>query len=109
MSANEDQKQAQRSRSEERTATSEAVLLSSAEQSSAPEPTRLQNISSRGARVMTQQIWPPGSLVVIRRLGNGSWAKARVVYWRSFSNSRFAIGLELLAKTGEWLTSVVPE
>lgn len=89
-------------RSEERRTRSDAVLLSSVEQPSNAESTRTQNISSQGARVMTQRIWQPGSLVTIRCARGSFWAEARVVYWRSFSNSRFAIGLKFLARSGDW-------
>jgi hypothetical protein len=96
---------AQDPRSEQRTAATEPVLLSTLEQPTSVETTRTQNISSRGARVMTQRIWQPGSEVVIRCPRGNLWAQARVIYWRSFSSSRFAIGLHFLAKTGDWPAS----
>src|SRR5258708_31844421 len=68
------------------------------------EPTTTQDISSHGARVMTQQVWEPGSLLLIKSLRGDFWARARVVYWRSFSSSRFAIGLEFFAQAGNWPT-----
>jgi len=80
----------------------EPVQLSSLDQPSITEPTSTQNLSSRGARVMTQRIWEPGSRLLIRSLRTDFWARARVVYWRSFSSSRFAIGLEFVARAGNW-------
>jgi len=82
----------------------EPVQLSSLDQPSSTEPTSTQNISSHGARVMTQRIWAPGSRLLIRSLRSGFWAQARVVYWRSFSSSRFSIGLEFFARAGNWPT-----
>jgi hypothetical protein len=80
----------------------EPVQLSSLDQPSITEPTRTQNISSHGARVMTQRIWAPGSRLFIRSLRSGFWARAHVVYWRSFSSTRFAVGLEFVAQAGNW-------
>src|SRR5258706_10441891 len=91
-------------RSEARISAMEPVQLSSLDQPSITEPTSTQNLSSRGARVMTQRIWEPGSRLLIRSLRSDFRARARVVYWRSFSNSKFAIGLEFVARTGNWPT-----
>jgi len=91
-------------RSEARISAMEPVRLASLNQPFITEPTSTQNISSRGARVMTQQVWEPGSLLLIKSLRGDFWARARVVYWRSFSSSRFAIGLEFFAQAGNWPT-----
>jgi len=80
----------------------EPVQLSSLDQPSSTEPTSTQNISSHGARVMTQRIWAPGSRLLIKSLRSGFRARAHVVYWRSFSSSRFAIGLEFFSQAGNW-------
>jgi hypothetical protein len=109
MTLNEAQKSARRRRSEERVATSEGVMLSSLERSSIAESTRTQNVSSHGARVITQRIWSLGSVIAIRSLASGLRAEARVVYCRSFSDRRFAIGLKLLSKKGDWPTSGLTE
>ena len=93
---------AQDARSEARISAMEPVQLASLDQPSITEPTSTQNISSHGARVMTQRIWEPGSRLLIKSLRTDFWARARVVYWRSFSSTRFAIGLEFVAKAGSW-------
>jgi hypothetical protein len=95
---------AQDARSEARISATEPVRLASLEQPFVTEPTSTQNISSRGARVMTQRIWEPGSRLLIKSLRGDFWARARVVYWKSFSSSRFAIGLEFVARAGNWPT-----
>jgi hypothetical protein len=92
------------SRSEVRRSTVEPVQLYSLDRPSITEPVRTQNISSRGARVMTQRIWEPGSRLLVKSLRGDFWARARVVYWRSFSNTRFAMGLEFDAWSGNWPT-----
>jgi hypothetical protein len=89
-------------RTEQRISRNEPVLLSSLDQPSVGESTRTQNISSRGARVFTQRVWQPGSRLLIKSLRGDFWARARVVYWRSFSSSTFAIGLEFHARKGDW-------
>jgi len=95
---------ARNARSEVRISAIEPVRLASLNQPFITEPTSTQNISPRGARVMTQQVWEPGSLLLIKSLRGDFWARARVVYWRSFSSSRFAIGLEFFAQAGDWPT-----
>jgi PilZ domain len=92
------------SRSEARMSAVEPVQLYSLDQPSIIEPVRTQNISARGARVMTQRIWEPGTRLLIKSLRSDFWARARVVYWRSFSNTRFAMGLEFVAWAGNWPT-----
>lgn len=101
-SRKQSQRGVQNLRLEQRISTTEEVLLASVDRPAAAESTWTQNISSRGARVMTQRIWQPGSQLLIRSQRSAFWARARVVYWRSFASSRFAIGLEFLARKGEW-------
>jgi hypothetical protein len=91
-------------RSEARTSVMEAVQLSGLDHPFITEPTNTQDISSHGARVMTQRIWQPGSRLLIKSLRGDFWARARVVYWKSFSSSRFAIGLEFVTQAGAWPT-----
>ena len=95
---------AQDVRSEQRISANEPVQLSSVGQPSVTESTRTQDISPHGARVITHEIWQPGSSLLIRSLRSDFWAEARVVYWRSFASSTFAIGLEFLIQAGNWPT-----
>ena len=95
---------AQDVRSEQRISANEPVQLSSMHEPSVTESTRTQDISPHGARVITHQIWQPGSSLLISSLRSDFWAEARVVYWRSFASSTFAIGLEFLIQTGNWPT-----
>jgi hypothetical protein len=89
-------------RREERIFVTEPVMLVNLDRKWSPESSSTQNISSHGARVSTQRAWEPGSLLMIKSLRNNFWARARVVYWRSFSSSRFTIGLEFLTQEGDW-------
>ena len=92
-------------RREERIFVTEPVELVNLDKKWSAESTATQNISSHGARVSTQRLWEPGSLLLIKSLGSNFWARARVVYWRSFSSSRFTIGLEFLTQEGNWPAS----
>lgn len=74
----------------------EPVRISSVTAPLITESTVTQNASPGGVRVSTQRIWRPGDLVRIEFLRSGFTSDARVAYWRSFSGSRFAMGLELL-------------
>lgn len=88
-------------RREERTIVLEPVQLTSLSRNWSAEITSTHNTSSRGARVTTQRLWEPGTLLVLKSLRSSFWAKARVVYWRGFS-SRAVIGLEFIAQGGVW-------
>jgi hypothetical protein len=89
-------------RREERIFVTEPVELASLDKRWSAESTSTQNISSRGARVSTHRAWEPGSFLLIKSLRSNFSARARVVYWRSFSSSRFTIGLEFLTQEGDW-------
>ena len=89
-------------RMEERNPVTEAVLLTGVDESWVTEFTSTQNISSRGARVATLRVWQPGGRLLVKSLRSDFRARARVVYWRSVSSSRFAIGLEFLTRVGDW-------
>jgi len=77
------------------------VQLSSLDQPSSTEPTSTQNISSSGARVMTQRIWAPGSRLFIS-LSETASGLGRMWLLEVFLSSRFAIGLEFFSQAGNW-------
>lgn len=88
-------------RREARTATTEPVELTNLSRNLSAETTTTHNISARGARVTTQRLWEPGSLLLLKSLRGNFWARARVVYWRGFA-SRAVIGLEFISHGGDW-------
>ncbi len=92
-------------RREGRTILAEPIELASLSRNWSAEPSSTHNISSHGARVTTQRVWDPGSLVLLKSLRGDFWARARVVYWRSFSSSRASIGLEFIIQGGHWPVS----
>jgi len=60
-----------------------------------------QNVSARGMRVATEEVWLPGDSVLLSSPESGLRTQARVVYCKCMENNRFAVGLELLASLGE--------
>jgi len=88
-------------RRDARSIVSERVELTNLSRSWGAEITSTHNLSSRGARVTTQRLWEPGTFLLLKSIRGSFWARARVVYWRSFS-SRATIGLEFIVKGGEW-------
>ena len=88
-------------RKEDRSLVSEPVELTNLSHNWSPETTATHNISLRGARVTTQRLWEPGSILLLKSVRGNFWARARVVYWRSFF-SRAVIGLEFMAQGGDW-------
>jgi hypothetical protein len=92
-------------RREARTILAEPVELANLSRSWSAEPASTHNISSHGARVTTQRVWEPGSFVLLKSVRGDFWARARVIYWRSFSSSRASIGVEFIVQGGQWPVS----
>jgi hypothetical protein len=57
----------------------------------------IENLSSRGARVVTQRTWELGSQVGIRAISGAMSARARVVYCQPVAKD-FAVGLDFLTQ-----------
>ncbi|HEY6386754.1 MAG TPA: PilZ domain-containing protein [Candidatus Acidoferrum sp.] len=61
-----------------------------------------ENVSARGARVVTSKPWHPNDHVTVRSLLGNLRSRARVVYCQPLGKDSFAIGLELFVSVGEW-------
>ena len=61
-----------------------------------------ENVSARGARVLTNRPWPRNEHVTVRSMLGSLRSRARVVYCQSLGKDSFAIGLELFVSVGEW-------
>ena len=61
-----------------------------------------ENVSARGARVVTSRPWQPNNHVKVRSLLGSLRSRARVVYCQPLGKDSFAIGLELFVSIGEW-------
>ena len=89
-------------RSDRRITKEVAVELARPDASQLREMAIVQNVSARGMRVATEDIWLPGDPVLLSSPESGVRTQARVVYCQRMENNRFAVGLELLAPLGEW-------
>jgi len=77
------------------------VELSRLDVSLPAETTVAENVSPRGARVVSKQRWKEGDRVLVKALkGDLQWP-AQVVYCEILPSSSFAIGLKLPA-TADW-------
>jgi hypothetical protein len=61
-----------------------------------------ENVSPRGARVLTNRPWKPNDRLNVRSLRGNFRSRARVVYCVPVEGERFAIGLKLFAAAGNW-------
>ncbi len=89
-------------RYDKRSATAVAVMLTSRDRVSRTELTLTENISGRGARVVTKKLWSANDSLVIKSLEGDLQSEARVIYSQPIRQNIYAIGLELIAPTGNW-------
>ena len=79
-----------------------ALMLTGPDPALPTELTLTENISSRGARVITKGRWTAGDALVIKSLEGGLQSEARVAYRQPTREDVYAIGLELVAPAGNW-------
>jgi PilZ domain len=60
------------------------------------------NISAKGARVMTSSPWNPDDRLNLTSLLGSLKSRARVIYCEPMGDGLFAIGLRLYATAGTW-------
>lgn len=89
-------------RTEDRTPMEVIVDLSSVDLRMPAQEGVTENISPRGARVLTSKPWKPNDRLNIRSLLGNFRSRARVVYCVPVNNDRFAVGLQLFAAAGNW-------
>lgn len=77
-------------------------MLTSRERAFATELTVTENISERGARVLTKKLWWANDALVLKSLEGDLQSEARVVYRQPVRENVYAIGVELLAPKGDW-------
>jgi hypothetical protein len=90
-------------RKEERNSAKVQVLLGTADPL-AIESASTENVSSHGLRLRTERPWQPEAVLIVLSSERELWARARVIYCQALSDNTFAIGVELLARTGGWVT-----
>lgn len=89
-------------RLEKRSPVHVTVDLSSLDVHTVAQQGITENVSARGARVVTNKPWQPNEHVKLRSLLGSLRSRARVVYCQPLENNSFAIGLELFVSVGEW-------
>lgn len=90
-------------RVEDRTQVHVTVDLSGLDVHTAAQQGVTENVSARGARVVTNKPWQPNDHVKVRSLLGSLRSRARVVYCQPIGKDSFAIGLELFVTVGEWI------
>jgi hypothetical protein len=69
------------------------------------ETTFTENVSPRGARVLSTRRWNPGDRLTIATMTGSFRAIARVAYCQLVPESGFAVGLEFLEPKGNWVVA----
>ena len=61
------------------------------------------NVSSHGMRVRTDRAWKQDTFMIIRSSEYELWARGKIIYCQALPDGTFAIGLQLVARTGDWI------
>ena len=67
------------------------------------ETTFTDNVSSRGARIVTSRRWSIDDRLTIATLTGSFHSVARVAYCESIPSSGYAVGVEFLEPDGAWV------
>ena len=67
------------------------------------EMTFTENVSTRGARILTQRAWRRNERVTVASAPGDFTSRARVAYCERLCETGFAIGLEFLEPSGRWV------
>lgn len=89
-------------RSESRIAKAVTLDICLYDDQKSEERTLTENVSSHGARVLTQHAMRPGQEVVVVLPQEGIRSEAHIVYCERLAPNKFAIGLELSLRVGPW-------
>ena len=90
-------------RREERKQEKLQVLLSRMAEPLLTEAASTDNVSSHGMRVRTDRHWKRDTHLIVHSSEYELWARAKVIYCEALPDQTFAIGLELTARTGDWI------
>jgi PilZ domain len=89
-------------RIEKRVPMAVSVRLISLKESGAAERALTENVSSHGARIITQQRCQPGEQQRIASLSGEFHLSARVVYCQPLPPKGFCVGLEFRERSVNW-------
>jgi hypothetical protein len=78
------------------------IEISRVDESLLKERTFTENVSPRGARVVTKRAWQPGTEVLVVSSQDAVRLRAKIVYCQPLGIGRFNVGLKLSAPVGEW-------
>jgi hypothetical protein len=67
------------------------------------ETTFTQNVSPRGARVLSTRPWKINDQMVLTTMTGSFRATARVAYCAMTAESHFAVGVEFVEPSGSWV------
>ncbi|HXX99532.1 MAG TPA: PilZ domain-containing protein [Candidatus Limnocylindrales bacterium] len=67
------------------------------------ESTFTENVSARGARVVSIRHWDKGAQLVLASRTGEFRSSARVAYCQSLHGNGYAVGLEFLEPKGRWV------
>jgi PilZ domain len=79
------------------------VLLDGHRQLPGLESTFTENVSSRGARVVSTRRWEQGEQLTFALRTGEFRSSARVAYCQSLQGEGFAVGVEFLEPKGRWV------
>ena len=68
-----------------------------------------EDVSPRGARIVTDWNCAPGKHLLVRAPKEGVKSLARVVYCQRLESTKFAVGLQFVVQVEEWGTSASHE
>ena len=91
-------------RAEERKAIKVGVDLSSVNVRTPAHSGVTDNVSRCGARVLTSAPWKPNECLNVRSMLGNFRSRARVVYCVPEGSGLFAVGLQLYAWKGDWIS-----
>lgn len=80
-----------------------AVVLEGHAQMPGVENTFTENVSARGARILSVRHWAPNDRLTVLSPAGGFRSKARVAYCQTLRGDGYAIGVEFLDPRGRWV------
>ena len=90
-------------RAEKRIPMEIPVMINGHRQAPGSESTFTQNVSARGARVITVRSWKQNERLTFASRTGEFRSPARVTYCQPLQGEGFAIGLEFLEPKGRWV------
>ena len=90
-------------RAERRIPMEIGVYLEGNRQAPGAESTFTENVSERGARVVSSRRWEPNDRLTLSSRSGEFRSSARVAYCQPMQGDGFAVGVEFLEPQGRWV------